>query len=76
MNRLRRLVGVAAALLAVAASASAAEGQTDLEKKRDEKRAAPFLQKAPWITDYAQARAESQKSGKLIFAYFTRSYAH
>lgn len=34
-----------------------------------------FLGKAPWITDYDQARRESVKTGKPIFAYFTRSYA-
>jgi hypothetical protein len=35
----------------------------------------PFLSQASWITDYDQARRESAKTGKPIFAYFTRSYA-
>ncbi len=33
------------------------------------------FQKANWIFDYEAARAEAKKSGKPIFAYFTRSYA-
>lgn len=45
------------------------------EEKRDKKLKSTFLSKAPWITDYDQARAESKKSGNLIFGYFTRSYA-
>ena len=48
----------------------------DLEAQRDEKLNSPFLAKVPWFTDYDKARAESKKSGKLIFAYFTRSYAY
>ena len=34
-----------------------------------------WLEKAPWILDFDAAKAESKKSGKPIFAYFTRSYA-
>jgi len=49
--------------------------QQDLVAKRAEKLAKDFLKKADWITDYDQARAAAKKSDKLIFAYFTRSYA-
>ncbi len=28
-----------------------------------------------WITDFAAAKAESEQTGKPIFAYFTRTYA-
>jgi hypothetical protein len=28
-----------------------------------------------WITDFDEAKAQSQKTGKPIFAYFTRTYA-
>jgi ABC-type sugar transport system substrate-binding protein len=76
MRPLWRLALAAAALLAAAAPPAAAQSQEDLVKKRDEKLATPFLKKAPWITDYTQARAASKKAGKLIFAYFTRSYAY
>ncbi len=46
-----------------------------LEEKRDKKLAEEFLKKAPWITDYDKARAEAKKTGKPVFAYFTRSYS-
>lgn len=28
-----------------------------------------------WVTDFAAAKAESAKTGKPIFAYFTRTYS-
>ena len=28
-----------------------------------------------WITDFEEAKAKSKKTGKPIFAYFTRTYA-
>ena len=46
-----------------------------LEERRDKKLKDPFLSKASWITDYDKAREASRKTGKLIFAYFTRSYS-
>lgn len=46
------------------------------EQLRDKKLAEEWLKKAPWITDYDKALAESKSSGKAIFAYFTRSYAY
>ncbi len=50
--------------------------QEELIAKRDEKLKLSFLQKAPWLTDYDAARAAAKKSGKPIFVYFSRSYAH
>lgn len=50
--------------------------QEELVKMRDEKLALPVFQKAHWTFDYDAARAEAKKSGKLIFTYFSRSYAH
>lgn len=47
----------------------------ELIKRRDQKLAEPWLKKAAWITDYDQAKEEAKKSKKIIFAYFTRSYA-
>jgi len=63
---------LAAAL--VAAIGSAAFGQS-LEEKRDKKLASEFLKKAAWTTDYDKALAESKKTGKPIFGYFSRSYS-
>lgn len=50
--------------------------QEELISKRDEKLKLAFLKKADWLTDYDKARAEAKKSGKPIFTYFSRSYAH
>jgi hypothetical protein len=47
----------------------------DLEDKRDALLKEEWLKKADWITDYEKALAESKKTGKAIFGYFTRSYA-
>ena len=55
--------------------AAAAGAQETMEQKRDKKLALPFLKKAAWFTDYDKALEESKKSGKPVFAYFTRSYS-
>jgi hypothetical protein len=60
--------------VALAVMASAAQAQT-LEEKRDAKLKAPFFAKASWITDFDKAKEEAKKGDKLMFAYFTRSYA-
>jgi hypothetical protein len=33
------------------------------------------LQKANWVMSYPEAKAKAKQSGKMILAYFTRSYA-
>ena len=60
----------------VLAGLSTASAQDAMQEKLEKKLQSPFLSKAAWITDYDKAREESKKSGKLIFAYFTRSYAN
>ena len=55
--------------------ALAATSQDTLEARRDAKLASPFLKKAPWRTDYDEARRLARESKKPIFAFFTRSYA-
>jgi hypothetical protein len=69
-----RLLSAVAILLATAALSSA-QSQDDLKKKREEALKEPFLKKAPWLLDYDKALAEAKKTGKPVFAYFTRSYA-
>lgn len=67
---------IAALLLALPGVLRAQEkSQGELIKARDAKLAEEWLKKADWITDYDKAREEAKKSGKLIFAYFTRSYS-
>jgi hypothetical protein len=67
-------------LLALLASLAPAQNrpqpsQDSLKEKRTEKLAKPVFQKAPWVTDYDKAREQGKKDGKLLFTYFTRSYA-
>ena len=45
------------------------------EEKLAAKMAKPFIANAAWETDYDKARERAAADGKLIFAYFTRSYA-
>lgn len=49
--------------------------QEQLKERKEKKLQAAFLTRAPWLTDYDRAREESKKTGKPIFAYFTRSYS-
>jgi len=63
---------VAAVLMGLAAPAVMAQG---LEEKKAEKLKSEFLKKADWILDYDKAREEAKKSGKPIFAVFSRSYS-
>jgi hypothetical protein len=71
---MKQLLISTAAGLALAAVLSGQDA--DLVAKRDAKLQAEFLQKAAWVTDYDAAREEAKKTGKVIFAYFTRSYEH
>jgi hypothetical protein len=72
-----RSLAVAAACLAGAAVAQAqAPDQEELKRRLDQKLDAGFLKNAAWILDYDEAKAAAKKSGKRIFAYFTRSYAN
>lgn len=72
----RHLVPLAALLGALLpAQNKQAPSQEQLVKQRAEKLAKPVFQKAPWVTDYDKAREQAKKDGKLLFAYFTRSYA-
>jgi hypothetical protein len=70
-------VRVAASIAALALLLPAQQkSQDELKAARAEKLAKPVFQKAEWVTDFDKARAAAGKSGKPIFAYFTRSYAH
>jgi hypothetical protein len=41
----------------------------------EKKLSAAWIKNADWMVGFAAAKAKSKASGKLIFAYFTRSYA-
>ncbi len=46
----------------------------NLKKKYAKKSDKAFIKKVAWEQDYAKARKSAADSGKLIFAYFTRSH--
>ena len=52
------------------------KSQAELVAERDKKLAKEFLKTGGWISDYDKAREEAKKSGKLLFTYFSRSYAY
>jgi hypothetical protein len=60
-------------LALVGALAGAARSQS-LEERLDEKLKKPFASNAAWVLDFAAAKKQAEEGGKVIFAYFTRSY--
>ncbi len=72
MTRLLPVVALLAALL----PAQNTKSQEELKQQRTEKLAKEVFTKATWMTDYDKARETAKKEGKLLFTYFTRSYAH
>jgi len=66
--------GLVGAIALVAAALPAQRTQDELKAQRAEKLAKEVFRQAPWITDYDRARAEAKRQGKLVLAYFTRSY--
>ncbi len=64
-----------AALMAAAVPGQDAN-QEQLKAHRAEKEAKEVFTLAKWTFDFDLARERARKSGRRIFAYFTRSYAH
>jgi len=64
--------GLAAGLLASFASATP---QAALQKKYEEKLALEFVEHGGWVTDYDAARERAAAESKVLFVYFSRSYA-
>ena len=67
---------LASALLGLALAApAAAQDQDAMKANYEEKLAKEFISHGGWITDYDLARKTAKEQGKLIFAYFSRSYS-
>jgi hypothetical protein len=66
-----------APLLALGALAGTAVAQdaNDYQAKYEKKLQKDFVSYGGWITDYDVARETAKKEGKVIFAYFSRSYS-
>ena len=66
------LVSIACAAFA---AAPAAQDAAELERRYQHKLEARFLERVEWVTDLELAKQRAQAEDRLIFAYFTRSYA-
>ena len=51
-------------------------GNAELIRRRDAVLNAPFLKNVEWEMDFDRAVATSARTGRLIFTYFTKSYAY
>ncbi len=71
MKSIRTVSRMAVALLVLATTAKA----QSLEERLEKKMAKPFIKNAAWVTDHDAARKLAGEQGKLLFAYFTRSYS-
>lgn len=67
--------GVAVALLLCSAGPALAQDVEELRRKRAAKVQEAWFTSNPWTDDYDVARQRAKESGKVIFGYFTRSYA-
>ena len=70
-----RLLPVAALLATVLPAQRQERSQDEYKQLRAETLAKEVFAKAPWVKDYDKARETAKQEGKLIFAYFTRSFA-
>jgi hypothetical protein len=57
------------------ASAQQQYDQDTMKANLEAKLSKEFIAFGGWITDYDVARERAAKEGKIIFTYFTRSYA-
>lgn len=61
-------------LLSLCVVAAAARAQS-FEEKLEEKLKKPFASNAAWVLGFDEAKKQASGKGKVIFAYFSRSYA-
>jgi hypothetical protein len=67
------LLGLLATLAPVAAARQ--DDQATLRANLEEELAKEFVKHGGWLLDYGQARARAAKEEKVLFVYFTRTYA-
>jgi hypothetical protein len=48
----------------------------DYQAKYEAKLELDFIEYGGWITDFDEAMAKAKREDKVLFTYFTRSYAH
>lgn len=69
----RKLLHLTLGLALVAPAA--AQDQEQMQKNLEKKLAKSFVENGSWVLDYDEAKKIAKEEGKIIFAYFTRSYA-
>ena len=72
MRTLLRLPALGLAMLLVFSATAYAQS---MEERLEAKMKKDFITKAAWETDYEAAQKKAQAEGKIIVAYFTRSYS-
>ena len=72
----QKLAGALIAGTLALTAALPAQSQEGLIAERAKKLAKPVFEKANWIFDWDEARAQARKQGKVLFTYFTRSYSY
>ena len=63
------------ALFATELSALRTYDQEKMAANYAEMKTHEWFKNGSWVTDFDVAKAEAEKTGKPIFAYFTRTYA-
>ena len=63
------------AIPSIAVAQQAPPTPAELKSRLEKELSAAWIKNADWVMDFDAAKAKSKASGKLIFAYFTRSYA-
>ncbi|MEZ6195604.1 MAG: hypothetical protein R3F20_07730 [Planctomycetota bacterium] len=56
------------------AAAQSGADRDDLEKRYQAKLEEPFAKRVPWVLELEEARRRARVEGKLVLAWFTRSY--
>ena len=69
------LVPLVAAALVASAFGQTQYDQAKMQAEYEKKIAKEFVSFGGWTTDYDAARAKAKAEGKLLFTYFSRSYA-
>ena len=59
----------------IAVAQDASPTPAELKARLEKELSGAWIKNADWVMDFDAAKAKSKASGKLIFAYFTRSYA-
>jgi ABC-type transport system substrate-binding protein len=69
------LSSLAAGLLFAPAVTAATTSADEMQERYEKKLKLKFIEYGGWITDFDQARSTAKEQGKVLFVYFSRSYA-